>query len=35
MDQTTSKMQKSDIVSMIITNFKENKCETAALQEIC
>lgn len=35
MDQTTSKMQKSDIVSMIITNCKENKCETAALQEIC
>lgn len=27
--------KKSDIVSMIVTNCKENKCETAALQETC
>jgi len=35
MDQTASKKQTSDIVSMAITNRKENKCETAALQESC
>lgn len=35
MDRTASKKQKRDIGSMVITNCKENKCETAALQEIC